>query len=70
MHLKIHRTTLMDGHTVVTDVDIMPNTRPGFKPRCIMTFNTGDDALDFANRLNNLCSEFGASCTTEVTDES
>jgi hypothetical protein len=59
---------LMDGRTMVTDVDIMPNTMPGFKPRCIMAFDTGDDALDFANRLKNLCSEFNMSCTTEVTN--
>jgi hypothetical protein len=67
MKIEIHRTTMTDGQKV-TDVDIMPNTRVEFKPRCIMTFNSGDRALDFAHCLKDLCTEFDMTCTTEVVD--
>lgn len=69
MQIKIRKTTMMDGDKV-TDVDIMTNTRvsPHVIPRCITTFNDQEQALDFANRLVNLCAEFDIFATTEVID--
>ena len=65
MDIEIHKTIMLDGETV-TDVDIMTNTRNGVIPRCIVTFNDEDRALDFAIRLHNLLEEFGKIANIEV----
>lgn len=67
MDIELHKTIMMDGSTV-TDVDIMTNTRRqyGVIPRCIVTFDTEDRALDFANRLLDLLDEFDVPAKIEV----